>query len=249
MTKPIAVDRVERYIASLSPLYTKTEITMKKLLSLLSATLLLSAIASAQFTAQGNFVIGSTLGFSAANSKITQNDGGGDIATENPTSTQLNFAPNIGYFLADNLAVGISMDYTFNQVERTDGDNNEDSNLLFGPFGRYYVPMAPDMAFFLESSFGFGNASDYLLIAGEPQRINTNIMAFGLGPGFTIFSNSAIGIEALVKYNFARSRFDTDIAGVQRETVTRTNQFDFSIGFQFYLGGFEAARQPEGRMY
>ncbi|HKK78209.1 MAG TPA: outer membrane beta-barrel protein [Phaeodactylibacter sp.] len=222
---------------------------MKKLLFLLSAALLLSSIASAQFTAQGNFVIGSTIGFSAANSKITQDDGAGDIATENPTSTQFNFAPNIGYFMADNLAVGISMDYTFNQVERTDGDNNEDSNLLFGPFGRYYIPTASDMAFFLEGSFGFGNASDNLLIAGESQRINTNIMAFGLGPGFTIFSNSAVGIEALVKYNFARSRFDTDIAGVQRETVTRTNQFDFSIGFQFYLGGFEAARQPEGRMY
>lgn len=85
--------------------------------------------------------------------------------------------------------------------------------------------------------------------AGEPQRINTNIMAFGLGPGFTIFSSSAVGIEALVKYNFARSRFDTDIAGLQRETVTRTNQFDFSIGFQFYLGGFEVARPSGNRLY
>ena len=121
--------------------------------------------------------------------------------------------------------------------------------LLFGPFGRYYLPMAADMAFFLEGNFGFGNASDNLLIAGETQRINTNIMAFGLGPGFTIFSSSAIGIEALVKYNFARSRFDTDIAGVQRETISRTNQFDFSIGFQFYLGGIEAARPAGNRLY
>jgi hypothetical protein len=222
---------------------------MKKLLISLAATFLLSTLASAQFTAQGNFVMGSTFGFSAANSKITQNDGAGDIATENPTSIQLNFAPNIGYFLTDDFAVGIGMDYTFNRVERTDGDNNKDSDLLFGPFGRYYLPVTSDMSFFLEGNFGFGNASDNILIAGESQRINTNIMAFGIGPGFTIFSNSAIGIEAIVRYNYARSRFDTDIAGIQRETVTRTNQFDFSVGIQFYLGGFEAARQPESRMY
>jgi hypothetical protein len=200
-------------------------------------------------TNQGNFIIGSTLGFSSANSKITQDDGAGDIATENPTSTQFNFAPNIGYFLADNFAMGIGMDYTFNRVERSDGDNNEDSNLLFGPFGRYYIPMTSDISFFVEGSFGFGNASDNLLIAGETQRINTNIMAFGIGPGFTIFSNSAIGIEALVKYNYARSRFDTDIAGIKRETVSRTNQFDFSVGFQFYLVGIKPARQPQQRMY
>ena len=222
---------------------------MKKLLLSLTAALLLSTAGSAQITAQGNFIIGSTLGFSAANSKITQDDGAGDIATESPTSTQFSFAPKIGYFLADHFALGIGMDYTFSQVERTDGDNNRDSDLLFGPFGRYYLPMAADMAFFLEGNFGFGNASDNLLIAGETQRINTNIMAFGLGPGFTIFSSSAIGIEALVKYNFARSRFDTDIAGVQRETISRTNQFDFSIGFQFYLGGVEAARPAGNRLY
>jgi len=222
---------------------------MKKLLLSLSAALLLSTAGSAQITAQGNFIIGSTLGFSAANSKITQDDGTGNIATESPTSIQFSFAPKVGYFLADHFALGIGMDYTLNQVERTDGDNNKDSDLLFGPFARYYLPMAADMAFFIEGNFGFGNASDKLLIAGEPQRINTNIMAFGLGPGFTIFSSSAIGIEALVKYNFARSRFDTDITGVQQETVTRTNQFDFSIGFQFYLGGIEAARPAGNRLY
>jgi hypothetical protein len=219
---------------------------MKKLILILIAALLSSSL-MAQYTAQGNFVIGSTLGFSSANSKVTQDDGAGDIATENPTSTQFSIAPSIGYFLADNLAIGIGMDYTFNQVERSGGDNNEDSDLLFGPFGRYYMPVTNDMAFFLEGNFGFGNASDNMIIAGEPQRLNTNIMAFGVGPGFTIFSSSAVGIEALVKYNYARSRFDTDIAGIQRETVTRTNQFDFSIGFQFYFGGIEAAKSGGSR--
>ncbi len=40
----------------------------------------------------------------------------------------------------------------------------------------------------------------------------TNIFAIGAGPGFTIFSSDAIGIEALIKYNYARSKFDIDMA-------------------------------------
>jgi hypothetical protein len=194
-----------------------------------------------QFTDRGNFMMGSSIGFSAANSKITQDDGSGDIETENPTSTQFNIAPKIGYFLVDGFALGIGLDYTNNQVDRGEGENNLDSDLLFGPYARYYLPVAEDMAFFLEANFGFGNSSDNLEIGGETQKISTNIFAMGMGPGFTIFSSSAVGIEALVKYNYARSDFDTDIAGQKTNTTSRTNQFDFSIGFQFYFGGIQSA--------
>ncbi|WP_246141799.1 hypothetical protein [Phaeodactylibacter luteus] len=210
---------------------------------------LFPALLFGQYTEQGNFIIGTTLGFSSAHSKVTQEDGAADIATENPVSTQLSISPSMGYFLVDHLALGLGMDYTFNRVERNEGDTNKDSDLLFGPFVRYYVPVAQDMAFFLEGNFGFGNASDNLVLGSEVQRINTNIMAMGVGPGFTIFSGSAIGIEALLKYNYARSKFDTDIGGVQRQTISRTNQFDFSIGLQYYIGGVEPARSPSPRHY
>ena len=62
-------------------------------------------------------------------------------------------------------------------------------------------------------------------------------VAFGAGPGFTIFSNDGIGIEALVKYNYARSKFDIDIAGEKTTTTTKTNQIALSLGVQFYFSG------------
>jgi hypothetical protein len=194
-----------------------------------------------QYTAKGNFVIGSTLGFSSANSKITQDDGDGDVESIRPTSTQFNISPSLGYFLMDEFVLGIGLDYTNNSVDQGEGENNLDSDLLFGPYARYYMPVTEDMAFFLEANFGFGTSTDNLEIAGQTQNISTNIFAFGLGPGYTIFSSNAIGIEALIQYNYARSNFDTDIGGEKRNTTTRTNQFDFSIGFQFYFGGVEKA--------
>jgi hypothetical protein len=58
-----------------------------------------------------------------------------------------------------------------------------------------------------------------------------------VGPGFTIFSNDALGIEALVKYNYARSKFDVDLAGVKTSTTTKTNQIALSLGLQLYFAG------------
>ncbi|MEL7424894.1 MAG: outer membrane beta-barrel protein [Bacteroidota bacterium] len=204
------------------------------------SVLLTAATLPAQVLDQGNFLIGSTIGLSVAQSNVKLQASSQKEEGEGPSSTQFNIAPNLGYFIIDQFAIGIAMDYTFSAIQEPNQDRNEDSNLLFGPFLRYYVPVGDDMAVFMQTDFGFGNATDNQLIDGERQRISSNIFALGLGPGFTIFSNSAIGIEALFKYNFARSQFDTEIAGVETTTTTRSNQFDLSIGLQFYFGGIQS---------
>ena len=221
---------------------------MKKPVVLI-AFLLSAGTLLGQFTAQGNFMMGSTLGFSAANSTITQDYGTGDVAKENPTYTQFSIAPSVGYFLIDNLALGIGLDYTFNQVKNPNQATNKDSDLLFGPFARYYVPMTDDMSFYLEANFGFGNSSDDQEVGGVPQNISTNIFAVGVGPGFTIFSSDAVGIETMVKYNYARSDFDTNIGGVRAKTMTRTYQLDCSVGFRFYFTAIKKAEGPKARLY
>ena len=74
--------------------------------------------------------------------------------------------------------------------------------------------------------------------------------AFGVGPGLTIFSTSALGIEALFKYNYARSTFDTNVGGASAKTTTETNQFDFSVGMRFYFSGIQKAGKDTGtRLY
>lgn len=201
--------------------------------------MLLSINARAQdFTDRGNFMFGSAVGFSSNTSTIAQ----GGQKGEGPESFQWNIAPHIGYFLFNNFTLGIGLDYTFSREKQPNEDKNDDSDLLFGPFGRFYVPFGGDKAVFLEGNFGFGTSSDDLIVDGEPQNISTDIIAFGAGPGFTIFSNDAIGVETLFKYNFARSRFNTTIGGVNTETTTKTNQFAISLGVQFYFAGLRRAK-------
>lgn len=203
----------------------------------LAAILFPINIQAQDYTGKGNFMLGTAIGFSSNTSNIAQAGNQG----EGPESFQWNLAPHIGYFLFDNFTLGIGLDYTFSREKQPNQDKNDDSDLLFGPFGRFYVPFGGDKAVFLEGNFGFGTSSDDLIIDGENQNISTDIIAFGAGPGFTIFSNDAIGIETLFKYNFARSRFNTTIGGVATETTTKTNQFAVSLGIQFYFGGLRRA--------
>lgn len=216
---------------------------MKKQSFLLTLVLLLYAwMASAQFTDQGNFLIGSTIGLSAADSKVSHSTLA-DNEGEGPSSLQFNIAPKAGYFVINDLVTGIGLDFTMNRVKEPNEDKIDDSNVLFGPFARYYFPAGNDIAFFGEVNFGFGNSSDVQTIGENRQSIKSNIFAVGVGPGVTIISGGGVGLEAIFKYNFSRSKFDTVMGGETNTTITRTNQFDISIGVQFY---FESIRRARG---
>ena len=211
---------------------------MKNIICIITTLLFTASISlQAQVTDRGNFLAGSSLGFSKSSSELKIQSSNLEEDAEGPSSLQLSFAPKIGYFLGDNFALGLGMDLTFSRLEEQNTDRNEDSDLLFGPFARYYFPLEDGLAFFAEANFGFGNSSDDLYIADVRQSINTNIFATGFGPGFTIISSNGIGLEAIFKYNYARSKFNTNLDGIQQETITRTNQFDFSLGVQYYFSG------------
>lgn len=193
-----------------------------------------------QFMESGDFLMGSTIGFSSTSSTISQSSSVGS-GEKTPRSLQINLSPNIGYFLSNDFALGIGMDYTYSYQRDADNNRRTDSDFLFGPFVRYYIPVKERMAFFGVVNFGFGNSSNENLLVAGNQSVSSNIFAVGLGPGFTILSSNAIGIEAILKYNFARSQFDTELAGVKTSTTTNTNQFDISLGMQLYFGGLVRA--------
>ena len=197
-----------------------------------------------QVLTKGNFILGSTVGFSTASSDVNQSTNGVENNDSGPSSLQISISPNVGYFLLDRLALGIGMDYTYSSLKEQSEDRTNDSDLLFGPFARYYLPIDDGMAFFFETDLGFGTSTDEQTIGDNKQRISTNIFAIGVGPGFTIYSSRAIGIEAVMKYNFARSEFDTEQGGLKTNTVTKTNQFDVSLGLQFYFSGLKPVAEP-----
>lgn len=196
----------------------------------------MGALSWGQSLDRGNFMVGSTLGFSTASSVV--NEAGKE--TKGLSAQLVQIAPSIGYFVTDNLALGIGADFTIDRVSDPElGGKRDNSNLLFGPFGRYYVPAAENVAFFFVANFGFGNSTSERTVAGLPQGIRNNIFASGVGPGFTVYARSGLAIEAILKYNYARSRFEATTSTGKVTTTTRTNQVGLSIGLQYYFAGFK----------
>lgn len=204
---------------------------------------------SARFqpTQRGNFVIGSRIGFSTAKSTIEVTSTTGSIKGDGGSSSQFSLAPAIGYFFAENLVMGIGMDWlrttSSTGVDVSGGSapaqKSSNSNILFGPFARYFFPYADDQAFFLGTSVSFGNAQNQFTGSDNVQQsINTNLLTIGVGPGFTIYSRNGVALEALAKYNYIRNDSEIDIQGVKRTSRSWTNAIDFSVGLQYYFGGF-----------
>lgn len=197
-----------------------------------SLTLLFASSAEAQITGRGTFMIGGELGLSSSSSSVTTNGtGNAPDQISNNNATQFNIAPSIGYFFVNNLAIGVGIDYSLNTSE-----DRLDSDLLFGPFVRYYIPFGDDKALFFEADFGYGNTADRLEDdQGVTRQALTQVFAAGIGPGFTIFSNDAIGIEALAKYKFGSGTSSITQDGIESSSNSITHAFDFSVGLQVYF--------------
>jgi hypothetical protein len=223
--------------------------SMKQCITLLLLSMFI-AVASAQETPnqptkRGNFVLGTRIGFSSASSSVDVTAATGSLKGDGGNSTQFNFAPGIGYFFANNFVIGVGMeltqlnsktgiDLTGSTTQQQESSNN---NLLFGPFVRYFFPIADGQAFFIGSTLGFGSSRNQYSSGGANQSINTSVLSVGVGPGFTIYSKNGLALEALVKYNYSNSDTKIDVSGVQRTSKTFTNAIDFSVGLQYYFGG------------
>lgn len=227
---------------------------MKKLiissaLSLFAFVAFAQNLSVSQPTQQGNFVIGSRIGFSTAKSKVDVQSTGTSIKGDGGSSAQFNLAPGIGYFFLDNFALGIGMDWlktnSSTGVDLNGGtaapQKSDNNNILFGPFIRYFIPVGEDKAFFIGTTVGFGNSKNQFTADNKTQSIDNSLLTIGVGPGFTIYSKNGLALEALVKYNYARSNSEIDVQGVKRVSKTWTNAVDFSVGLQYYFGGFKTA--------
>lgn len=119
--------------------------------------------------------------------------------------TIINISPMVGYFVLDNFATGLKMNYAFSS--QNNGENNSkvtQSLLSVGPFIRYYIPMPKVLPFFeLSSSFGelnnkydFGDNFDL-----DISELMTSLMSFGGGIGLAVPLGERVTFDVLAAYN------------------------------------------------
>lgn len=176
---------------------------MKNLL--LGMLLLVSAALSAQ-TMQGQWMVGGDAGF---NSTTPVHDG-----TSGDATTTISINPTLGYFVIDNLAVGLNLGFTT--------VTDQGSQFVVGPLVRYYfVNLGESAKLFGQGRFNFVSTS-------PDQGDSVSGTQWGIGVGLAWFLNPHVALEGILEYSSTTPNSDFDI---------KSNNIGFNIGFQIHLGG------------
>ena len=177
---------------------------------LMCITMLAITAVNAQ-TQKGSFLVGGT-----ASIQSTKGASPGNSST-------ISVAPQVGYFLVDNLAVGITPSITYSWRR-----NDNTTNTGIGPFVRYYFPFGKFAIFpELKASFGTykakGSYEDPYTGATIHETNKSKSHQYSGGVGFVWFAAENVGLEAILSYNKSEN------AGIKNELVA------MRFGIQFYI--------------
>lgn len=128
----------------------------------------------------------------------------------------INLAPQLGYFVKDNLAVGLKVGLGWVTVK--DADNF--FNYEFSPFVRYYFPTAASGS---GRFFGQGDIG----VTGTSAANSDAALKVGANVGYAHFLNRNIALEVTAGYNYSESNFPN---------VDSQSGLGIAVGFQIYLG-------------
>lgn len=195
---------------------------MKKFYLTLAAVAALTFASQAQ-TEKGKFIVGGGLGFDTESVKDADDK-----------TTSFNIMPSAGYFVSDNIAVGLGLGYQWNKVE--DGTDEATTGVFaVAPFGRWYSANGP-VRFFgqLSVPMGWGNLKE------NGDKVG-NVSSYGveLAPGIAYFPTSKIGLEFKVRGLYYNSRTSDPVSDLPKTTVNtfglNANSLAPTVGVQFYF--------------
>lgn len=171
------------------------------------------------------------LAFGFANAQEEKSNGGfskGDVfvtgaftlgseKTGDVKSSSFEIAPQVGYFLTENIAIGGKLGYVSNKAENALGDTQDDAGFKVGAFGRYYFTPANQFSLFAQLGLDYSSMEDKLATDYKESEFG-----LGLGAGLNYFVSSNFSIEAGVAVLGYSSNDNGGGSGVDK-----TNSFNF----------------------
>ncbi|HEY6915721.1 MAG TPA: hypothetical protein VI413_13680, partial [Paludibacter sp.] len=182
---------------------------------------------------------GSGIGLIGFTSSTQKSDAVG-YTEQNPVkTTNINLLPKFGYFVVDNLAVGldISLIYQSRSLKVINNESNSKGTYFcVGPFVRYYIPAGKILPY-LEITGGYGaenswsrdTYSSYSYI----RTSSSGLFSVGGGAGIAIPIGDKVTFDALLGYN-SLTVYDPVNNTDNQRTVTGT--FGLKLGFSVLLG-------------
>ena len=160
---------------------------------LVIAIALLSSISYSQEGFQAK-----TKGSYFANGSIFLDSRTDKINDDKSTSFTTAIGPKVGYFVMDNLAVGLELNIQTSKstIDNDFGDTEVTSNAFAAlVFGRYYL----DNNLFGEAAVGIGSQKVETGILGDQK---SSVFGFRIGAGYAFFLGDHVAIEPSINYRW-----------------------------------------------
>ena len=165
---------------------------MKKLITIVFAIILVSSL-SAQ-TEQGKFLIGASSNLNFTSLSLTDLDGVDESDLPEMTSSASEFSFDGGYFVIDNLALGLYISSESSKLELEGESDSESSLTTYGVMARYYFG---ESGLFGEASYGIGTQDD----GGD----DIDISGLSIGVGYALFLTDNISVNPSLDYGSIKS--------------------------------------------
>jgi hypothetical protein len=167
---------------------------MKKVL-FIAAFAAISFTSSAQF-AKGDSYISGGVGFSQAKT--------GSASTSNYA-----ISPNYGYFVTNNIAVGVGLGFGGSTAKNAAGVKTVDASALSaGVFARYYTTPAKAFSFFGNLGVNYTSGTDKI----PATDVKTTGFGIAIAPGISYFVSNRLAIESTIG-SLGYSTSKTDVTG------------------------------------
>lgn len=184
---------------------------MKRILFSVAALFAVTIAIAQESTSEGR-------GFAKGDAFISGAVGFGKTTTGDVSQSQFTIAPRVGFFVSDNIALGLELGYvsTTSDVGEYDPFLGEysyevkNNTFAIGGFARYYSTPANDFSFFGQLSVAYASSKREVSLPGTTAD-KANGFNIGLAPGISYFISDNFALEAtigLLSYNTAKPDYE-----------------------------------------
>lgn len=158
--------------------------------------ILLGEFSSVMLTGTGN-PTNMNLGWSTYKQK---SDSGDEDNSDPDKEFSLNLTPRVGYFVINNLALGL--DFTLGYTHSKSAGGNYVSSIIrtgTGPFIRYYIPTQKILPF-LEANYSIGSSKQMWEYDSFDGEYLTKVQQYGFGIGLGCPIGEKVSFDTLIGY-------------------------------------------------
>lgn len=197
---------------------------MKKLLIFIAVAMF--SLTTFSQTNKGTILIDAQSNLSL--SFTTQKSEYNGLSSDADKSTNLILSPSMGYFIADNFVLGLSLPVRFYSSKEEDYTVSQTS-FGFGPFARFYFGTS-NIKPFLQANVGYVTNSYKIENSFDNENGSSNGILFGFGGGVAFFIKESIAINASISYTGASLK-----DGDNSDYKSTTGEFGIGLGFALHL--------------